>query len=344
MSDDIVRKFDALKRRYNSFANDVKLESITREISNISEKITKLPSDIQAIRDRKYVFSAYLEQKAGVIQNHWDEILQQLNQSLTDEAEKLRNALTGIEQDMERAEKVSSTPEKLDRVLPQLESAVSGLEGTIREVSNRLRDLYRATQTEISQTENQLRKINWYCEQLEEASFSLPTGESLFLAADAEWQEDKKNKPNGIIYLTDQRLIFEQKEVTGKRLGLFGGSKEQDVKWAIELDKIESVKPENKGMLGNIDLLHFQLGSGAPHAALTVEVKGGIDCKFWAKQIDRMIAGETQDERAIPPDAEMLEAIRNAPTECHVCGATLPKLITNQTQIDCEYCGSTIRI
>jgi hypothetical protein len=91
-------------------------------------------------------------------------------------------------------------------------------------------------------------------------------------------------------------------------------------------------------------MLNFTLGAGAPYGAVTVEVKGGVQSKFWAAQIQRMIEGKTDDERAIQPDRETLEAIRNAPTACPSCGGTLPQLVANQRQIDCAYCGAVIRI
>jgi len=125
---------------------------------------------------------------------------------------------------------------------------------------------------------------------------------------------------------------------------MFGGKQVQEVEWEIPLHQMESVEYENRGMFGGKDMLHFELGSGAPQAQLTVEVKGGADNKFWVKQIERMIAGETDDERAIEPDPEMLEGIREAPPKGHVCGATLPMLVAGQNQIECEYCGSVVRI
>src|SRR5690606_30706919 len=135
-----------------------------------------------------------------------------------------------------------------------------------------------------------------------------------------------------------------QKEKTGKKLGLFGGKQTQELEWGIPLHQIESVQAENKGFLGGKDMLTFALGSGAPYRQIVVEVKGGVQSKFWAAQINRMIKGETDDERAIQPDPEMLEAMRNAPTECFSCGGTLPKLVASQRQIECSYCGSVVRV
>jgi DNA-directed RNA polymerase subunit RPC12/RpoP len=41
----------------------------------------------------------------------------------------------------------------------------------------------------------------------------------------------------------------------------------------------------------------------------------------------------------------VLEAVRNAPTKCGTCGASIAAQITKgMTQLTCEYCGSVIRL
>jgi hypothetical protein len=103
------------------------------------------------------------------------------------------------------------------------------------------------------------------------------------------------------------------------------------------------VDAENKGLFGGKDMLIFNTSSGQ-HQQITVEVKGGVDCKFWQKQIQRMVSGDANNERAIEPDPEMIDRLRQAPTACHVCGGTLPRLVAGQNQVTCDYCGSVIRI
>ena len=89
---------------------------------------------------------------------------------------------------------------------------------------------------------------------------------ALAAPAQAEWVATGKggDDPDGIVYLTDQRLLFEQKEKTGKKLGLFGGKQTQELEWELPLNLIEKVQAENKGLFGGKDMLHFELGAGAP--------------------------------------------------------------------------------
>ena len=57
-----------------------------------------------------------------------------------------------------------------------------------------------------------------------------------------------------------------------------------------------------------------------------------------------MISGDVSNERAIEPDPELVERLRKAPTECHVCGGTLPQIVAGQNQVECRYCGSVVRV
>jgi hypothetical protein len=190
---------------------------------------------------------------------------------------------------------------------------------------------------------SQLRKINWMCDRKDEASFDFLAGESMFLVAEAQW-DDGGDKPEGFLFLTDQRLVFEQKQKVGKKLGMFGGKEVHEEKWNALLPQVEKVEAENKGMFGGKDMLYITLGSGASYPKVIVEVKGGVDCKFWQKQIQRMVSGDASDERAIEPDPELIERLRSAPTECHVCGGKLPMIVAGQVQIECDYCGSVVRL
>ncbi len=346
MSDEIAARLRSLRREFDETHDAARFTSITEEIGSIGGEVSTLPSEIEEIRNRGYAFRSYLENKAEKLHEHWRDIRQSVRDSVERESDDLKRELSSVERWVERAENDADDPDRAGSTIDKAQEELGELKSKIEGAERRISSTFSTLRQDISQTKTQLSQINWYLDQKDEASFDFLAGEALFLAAKAEWVKTGKNKqdPDGILYLTDQRLLFEQKETTGKRLGMFGGKKEQELELDLPLGQIEGVEPEKKGMLGGIDLLNFELGSGAPFSTLTIEVKGGVNCKFWAKQIERMISGDTQDERAIEPDPELVEKLRNAPTECHVCGGTLPMIVAGMTQVECEYCGSVVRI
>ena len=88
----------------------------------------------------------------------------------------------------------------------------------------------------------------------------------------------------------------------------------------------------------------MKMGSGAPYAELTLEIKGGIDSKYWAQQIKRVVKGTIKAESAVEEDPELIERLRNAPTDCPNCGGILPKLSAGATEMTCKYCGAVVRV
>jgi hypothetical protein len=194
----------------------------------------------------------------------------------------------------------------------------------------------------VSQTQQQIHQIQQYLERAQEAHVSWTPAECLFSAVEARWLKGNKDTPAGILYLTDQRLIFEQKEKVGGRFG-FGGEMVQQELWAIPVGAISEVRPEDKGVFGGKDLVHLTLRSG-DYAELSLEIKGGIDSKAYAHQLNRVINGDIENERAGPVDEAQTEALRQAPTTCPTCGATLPALLRGMTELTCTYCGTTVRI
>lgn len=347
MSEEISQvsaRFDALRARFDQLNSAAGLSELSSSVASLTRDIGTLPDEIAKIRQRGYVFGSYLEHKGDVLKQQWDELRDGVQHAIDADSERLRNEVSRLRRRVESATSLRTTsPAALVSQLPDLERGLAAAEAILNDAKTRIQGLFSTLQTDTSQTLNQLRQINGYLDERDEAKFPFLAEEAVFLVAKAEWVDGRDN-PDGILYLTDQRLLFEQKEKTGKKLGLFGGKQTQELEWEIPLHQVDGVQAENKGFLGGKDLLNFALGSGAPYAALTVEVKGGVQSKFWAAQIQRMIKGETSDERAIQPDAETLEAIRNAPTACPSCGGTLPQLVAGQRQVECIYCGSVIRV
>lgn len=338
-------QFDSLRRRYDALHRSASLTDLASKAGEITRDVSKLPDEIAKVRARGYAFASYLERKALVLDQQWNSIRSQVLRMIDEEGNRLQQEVNRLRYRVDAAAAMRDSP-ALASQLPDLERSLDLAESLHRNAESRISGLYTTLASDVSKTLTQLNTINWYLDERDEATFPFLAGESVFLVAKAEWVEKGKSKddPDGILYLTDQRLLFEQKEKTGKKLGLFGGKQTQELEWEIPLNQIESVIAENKGLFGGKDMLNFTLGAGAPFGQITVEVKGGVQSKFWSAQIERMIAGETADERAIQPDAEMLEAIRSAPTECFSCGGTLPQLVANQRQVECAYCGAVVRV
>lgn len=339
---ELTTRFDALKSRYEGLIAKVKLGDIVRDVTSLGSQIEEMPEAIDTIRKRGYVFHAYLEQKIGVVAEQWDEINDKVEAWLEKESEEFDDDIATAKALILKLSTGFFSPvhkgiaNQLDTVLGTIEAGVSAAEEKISAV-------YDAVSREVYTSSEQVRKITQYLDWLNEASFKLQGGESLYIVAKAEW-DDKKDKPEGFLYVTDRRMIFEQNEKTGKKLGMFGGKEVQQVLWEVPFSSIETVQAQDKGMFGGKDMMHLKMGAGAPYAEIVTEIKGGIDSKYWAKQVERAVKGLIREDSTVEADPELIERLRKAPTDCPSCSGVLPQIHLGATEVACQYCGTKIRI
>jgi hypothetical protein len=64
--------------------------------------------------------------------------------------------------------------------------------------------------------------------------------------AESNVSDQDETEMDGVLYLTGQRLLFEEEEKTV----LFVGKKKQELNRAVKLSEIESVGPEDRGLFG----------------------------------------------------------------------------------------------
>jgi hypothetical protein len=332
-----------VRQRYTDLIKRVKMTDLVSETSRLGNTIEQLPESIEAVREKGYKYHAYLEGKIEVLAKQWDDVNDKIEDWLDKEVEGLEDDLARCEAYVAKlglGDKVTSTTQM---VSDKLGSMLDTLEVQVKASEEKVRALYNEVSNESHKTQYVLTQIGRYLGWLEEAGFQLAAGEGLYMAAEAEW-DDGKDKPEGFLFVTDRRLIFEQNEKTGKTFGMFGGKQTQQILWEVPVESITHVTPEDKGMFGGKDMMHMKMGSGAPYAELTLEIKGGIDSKYWAQQIKRVVKGTIKAESAVEQDPELIERLRNAPTDCPNCGGILPKLAAGANEMTCKYCGAVVRI
>ena len=339
----IQQQADSLQMRYRQLIDKVSLSAVSRRIIEIGSKVSALKTDIADVRRRGYVYGAYLEDKSDVLASDLENVQEQLNRTLESEIGELRGELDEVEGTLQNMSRVANDRVQLGGFVQMADAALGGLEQRVTAAEQGLSGMYGPIENEIYKSEQQLQQINWYLEQKDKASFDFADGESVYMVAEAKWKNGR-DEPEGFLFLTNHRLVFEQRQVTGKTLGLFGGKTEHEVEWEAPLTSIESVTTEEQGLFGSTDLLKLKFGAGARFADAAVETKGNAHNDEWARQIRRMSSGNVTDERAVPPDPALIERLRNAPTECPVCGGVLPQINVGQTSVTCKYCGAVHRI
>lgn len=340
----LEQKIDGLRQKYHTLSDKISMADITRKLGDVATEIAGLPGEIAEVRKRGYAFAGYLERKTDVLKEQWESVRQQVQEIINHEIDRVQSQFDELAGMWKRLEVVSAEKSR-EQNYNLIRMSVDTVERAIDSARQRIEGLYGNVPENISQTKTQLQQIKKYLGRADESTVAWKPAEAIFIAMEAEWRQSGKGKkdPDGILFLTDQRLIFEQNEKVGGRFG-FGGEKVQEVLFETPVGTISEVKSEDKGVFGQTDLIHLKLSSG-DYAEVTFEVKeGGIDSKWYVQQLNRVISGEIDKERAIPVDEAAAQAAREAPTVCSTCGATLPGVTRGMTEITCQYCGTLVRL
>ncbi len=337
----LQQQIDRLRRSFDDLRKQAGMDDITKKLGDQASAVAALPDQIATLRGRGYAFAGYLERKAAVLSDEWREIGQLVRGAVSDETARAQPRLDEIADLWRKLDQV--TQERgIAMILTQIERSTTQLSEQVASARKRIEGLFGQVPGNVSQTQSQLRQIAGYLDLAQGARVAWTPSEALFTAVQAKWLKAKKDEPEGILFLTDQRLIFEQREKVGGRFGM-GGQEVQEELWAVPVGAITEVRPEDKGVFGGKDLVHLTLSAG-DFREISLEIKGGIDSKAYAQQLSRAASGDLESERTIPVDEAQAQAVRDAPTACPTCGAALPPLVRGASELRCAYCGTVVRV
>jgi hypothetical protein len=317
------------------------LTAVQDDLDEIRSTLTLLPTEMETLRSRGYVFRSFLEQKVQVLASQWEEASKEASREIVRRTRELQREADEAENALQRAMGGGTVP------ISRAESAVEALEFKVAGAQSAVRAMYDTLQQNVNQTKAQIEEIKWLLEELEQASFRLHPAEDPVAVCKAQYMETKKDGPKGLLYLTDERLIFEQKEKKATKKVLFIATEKetvQDVIFSVPIGQVERVETSQKGFLGRKEIMELVFAPEADLSGALIRLRG-TDNEAWAGLIGRVQSGEIVKERSRPKEEAVLEAVQNVPTTCPTCGAAIEvAVVRGMRQITCEYCGSVIRI
>lgn len=344
------RDISSVQSSMNSLQSDVRLASVRNVVEDVQTNIGTLPQKIRDLRARGYVHEKALETNATDLAQQWAALQPSILTQIERQAFMLQMDLRPLENQLQMLIARATDPNGAAPLVAQLKASITNMEGKVRAAGSSITGMYDALQGQVQQVRNHLGEADWMLTQLAEASFPLLATEAGIMAVKAVLVQGGKEDaadPKGVLFLTDQRLLFEQKQEVATKKVLFITTEKQKVqKLALEvpLGMIESVKATKQGFLGHEDHLDLDLASGAsvPSAHLHID---GQDCNRWQGLIGRAKAGDFDQDRVVAVDQAQVAKVRAAPTTCPRCGAAMTApVVRGADSIKCEYCGNVVRL
>jgi hypothetical protein len=311
-------------------------------VNSASQRVTSL-------RQKGYVFERKLEEQAASHASQWKALHPGILQQINLQAASLQSAIRPLETQMTQLTAASRNPLAAKPLLNTLTSQVDMLESKIKAAEDTIRGSYNQLASQVDQFNRHLDEIDYLLTNLGEASFQLLPTEGGVAAVKAVWcrsGKEHKDDPEGNLFLTDQRLLFEQKQEVATKKVLFIATEKQKIQslqWEAPVAMLDQVSTSKQGLLKNEDHIEIRMKPGAPFDSAHLHI--WRDCEAWQALLHRARDKDFDKDRAIAIDQAEVDKVRAAPTQCSACGAVMKAVILRgQDSVKCEYCGAVTRL
>ncbi len=346
---EIASKVTALQSKVGDLQKSVRLTNARDAVEDVQTTVNGLGQRIATLRTRGYVFEKDLEAQAQAFVESWAMLYPNVQAQINSQTTVLVNALRPIEMQMPQLVAASSNPNAARGILNSLEAAAGQLESKVDATERMIEGMYDQFRDQVSTVMRHLDDVDYMLKNLAEATFSLLPTEAGIAAVKAVWcksGKEQKEDPDGVLYLTDQRILFEQKEEIATKKVLFIATEKQKVQ-NLQLEApvalVDKVTTSKTGMMKNEDHVEISFQTGAPFQVVNFHI--WKDCTAWQGLINRAKTKDFDQGRAIALDQSAVDKVKAAPTQCPSCGGAITKpVLRGQDTVKCEYCGFEIRL
>ncbi|MEZ0395649.1 MAG: hypothetical protein ABWK53_04355 [Anaerolineales bacterium] len=345
----LASEISALQSKISQLQAGVRLTSARDAVEDLQTKVSSMAQRIAGLRQRGYVFEKGLEDQAADFVRQWQGLYASVQQQINVQAAQLQAGLRPLEAQMNQLGGLRNNPVAARPLVASLKTAVATLEGKVDAAERTIGGMYDQFSNQVGQVDRHLNDIDRLLNDLAEASFPLLPTEAGIASVKAIWcktGKEQKDDPEGVLFLTDQRLIFEQKEEVATKKVLFVATekrKVQALQWEVPVALVDRVQTSKQGLLKNEDHIEVRFLSGAPRDVVHLHI--WESCEQWQGLINRAKAKEFDKDRAVAIDQSEVDKVKAAPSQCPSCGANINQMILRgQDTLKCEYCGYVIRL
>ena len=346
---EISEEISALQSRVNALQASVQLTRSREAVEQIQATVNGMGQRILSLRTRGYVFEKDLDGQAQTFESSWALLYPNLQAQVNAQSVGLVNALRPIEMQMPQLAAMAGNPTAARGLLAPLQSAVGQVESKVIAAEQVIEGMYTQFSNQVEAAARHLEDIEYLLTQLAEASFQLLPTEAGIAAVKATWcktGKEQKSDPQGVLYLTDQRLIFEQKEEIATKKVLFVATEKQKVQ-GLQLEapvaQVDKVETSKQGFLKNEDHIEIHFLSGTAVQVANFHI--WQDNAAWLALINRAKNKDFDQGRAVALDQAAVEKVKAAPAQCPSCGGVITTVVLRgMDSIKCEYCGFVIRL
>jgi hypothetical protein len=344
-ADELRQQINDLRYKMNGLHDKANLKSVIDSFTDVDADITNLSTRIAALRQRKYVFNKLLETTAADFVKQWASQKGSIQSQITAQSTRLQSNLQFMEM---RISSMGNLPSLANVQI--MTSEAEQLETQCNSIEDSIEAMFANIKNDLDQFKTELSVLDFTMEKTELASFGFLPDEAAVRAVKAVWcknGKEQKDDPEGTLFLTDQRLLFEQDEEVATKKVLFVATEKKKIKeklFEAPAVSITDVVSSKQGLFKNIDMLDIKFAAGCFTDKATLHIFDQ-PCEDWQKTIVKAKNHEIDSIRVVAVDQQVIEKVKAAPTQCPQCGGAISKpVLRGQDTITCEFCGAVIRL
>lgn len=273
------------------------LESTFSEMNQLATDLNDLVALVESARAEGYRYQGSLDNEIYSLKSQWDTLHPQLFDRAQMQTQTLQARLPGVYNQVNVVNNNLYHAAAARSAIQLAHTQINGVLQNADQVERNLEGQYQPLRDQAWKYKQRLTQIHWAMDQLAAAKFRLAEGELLVMAVAARWDQEGKDDPEGILYLSNRRLIFERKEKVAVKKILFittASELVQEVLIDRPMDAIKAARPDNKGLFGNQDYLLVELAGTTGTVALHLQ---GQDAKEWSALVERVHTGQIETDR-----------------------------------------------
>jgi len=322
----------SIQNEVNELQDEMMLKDVRDDLAELETEVGSLARDLVDLRARGYAVEKSLEADIQILASQWDQVKPRAETTIEHQTNTLGEQMAAIQEDLAKLMGMSGNLKVARPYFVRLKSSIASAEAQAEAAEDTVLDLYDEYADEVESLSTHFDWVDWMLDALSTACFQLLATESGVAATEAIWERPGLEPENGILYLTDQRILWED------RVGEF------ELKIAVPVQQITDAV-ETSDDADEFDMIAVTFDStDAPVPTAQFQLALPV-AEEWLQMIGRSRSGDYVEDRAVELDEADFERVRNAPEQCPNCGAAITSpILRGQTEIACEYCGVVTRI
>ncbi len=350
-TDEMTARLASVRSDYERVAGAVALASLVDALENVTSNIDNVSRGLADVRARGYRFGRDWETQLETLRIRWPQQRIETTRLLEGQRRVLNSAARDIETLLQRAGRDGN-------LIGTAQSRVTDLQFNISGAERQISSTFDGIQEQVSTLQQEVDRAGLLLNALDSACFDLLPDEHGVAVCEAAWTSDQQ-QPEGMLFLTDSRLIFEQRQEVAKKKVLFITTEKeliQEKLWEAPIGAVDDLEAEDKkSFLRRQELLTLRFSERTRELPgdITLQLKGA-DNETWRSLIRSAKSGQIDGERfgAPAPEEKLAAAVeqeatepeKELPTVCPNCAAPLPAIFKGMKQVTCDYCGTTTNI